>query len=448
MPSCRSILWLTAVAALFVSQTGIVAHLHAQQELPPLSYVCPMAADAEVLEDKPGNCRICSMKLVPVRLDTAWSCPNHAAVIRDKEGKCPIDRRELVQVVVAKHWECSDKPNDFLGDPGKCADGSARKLVVELRAHGDHNPRHGGQFFMAEDKWHHLEGTYPSAGLFRMFLYDNFTKPIAAKKARGRVVIEEGGKETASFPLTLSKNGQTLEAKVAPAAQPGAASPLRIAAKVTFGDNTPEQRFDFAFTELSKEPAVAPATTSAAPSPSKPAATAAKVTAPNAVPRAPTSQPASATPSATTPAAPATPAAPPPPAVATALPDKATASSAALTRADAEQLVQNLPNSSKELLSLLGLRVQELEAAVKDGQFGYIYIPSLLSKDIALALDGHNGELPEQRQVQAATAIRRLVLSAWQLDFFGDLGNKEKITDTFNTFAAAFADIKAAYGTR
>jgi len=46
----------------------------------------------------------------------------------------------------------------------------------------------------------------------------------------------------------------------------------------------------------------------------------------------------------------------------------------------------------------------------------------------------------------ATAAVRRLVLAAWELDFYGDLGNKEKITEAHNNFAAAFADIKAAYG--
>src|ERR1700704_5957544 len=180
-----SVLVVTAVLSAGLPQAPRHA-LAAQQELTPLSYVCPMPADAEVLEDKPGKCRICSMELIPVRIDTAWSCPNHAAVMRDKAGVCPIDKRELVQVIVAKHWSCPDSPTVFLGDPGKCSDGSARKLNTELRAHGDHNPRHGGQFFMAADKWHHLEGTYPSLGLVRLYFFDNFTKPLGAQGMTGR----------------------------------------------------------------------------------------------------------------------------------------------------------------------------------------------------------------------------------------------------------------------
>jgi hypothetical protein len=411
-----------------------------------------MAADAEVVEDKPGKCRICNMDLVPVRIDLAWSCPNHPAVIRDKEGTCPIDRRDLVQVIVAKHWECADRPNTFLGDPGTCADGRARKLIVELRAHGDHNPRHGGQFFMAEDKWHHLEGTYPSAGLFRLFLYDNFTKPMGASKIEGRIVIEEGDKETASFPLKPARDGQVLEAQVKPALQPSAGAPLRLAAKLKF-EKTPEQRFDFAFTEFSKEPAVAPpTTTSAAPRPGATAATpVAAAPKPAAISAAPTPQPAAPPPPAAAPAAAAAASAPPPAASTTSavggFPAQ-TAVATTLTRADAELLAANLPNSSKELLSLLTQRVLEVETAVKDGQYGYLYIPSLLSKDIALALDEHTSELSDQRRAQASTAIRRLVLTAWQLDFYGDLGNREKIDDAYDLFAAAFADIRAAYGAR
>ena len=234
---------LVATALLIVQLPGAPGHLHAAQQEIPVSYVCIM--DAEVLEDKPGTCRICKMDLVPVHIDTAWSCPNHAAIIRDKAGACPIDKRELVQVIVAKHFSCAEKPNQYLAEAGKCADGSERKLVTELRAHGDHNPRHGGSFFMAEDKWHHLEGTYPSAGLFRAFFYDNFTKPLSPKSFTGTVVIDENGKDGASFPLTLARNGQTLEARItnAPAAVDRQAGEARREGQVRPEDRRATIRF-------------------------------------------------------------------------------------------------------------------------------------------------------------------------------------------------------------
>jgi hypothetical protein len=429
---------LVATAALALQVPGTPGHLRAaQQELPPVSYICPM--DAEVLEVKPGTCPICKMDLEPVRIDTAWSCPNHAAVIRDKPGTCPIDKRELVQVIVAKYWSCAENPKVKLGDPGKCGDGSPRVMKTELRAHGDHNPRHGGQFFMAEDKWHHLEGTYPSAGLVRMFFYDNFTKPLTPKAFTGSVIVEENGKEAGSFPLTPSRDGQTLEAKVTGApATVSPQAPLKIAAKVKFDAKTPEQRFDFAFPEYSKEP------------PSTPAATTTRATTPAPKPApavTPVPKPEPPKPPASSAAGPVIveePSRETPPTISAA--QSATATN--ISRADAQLIAENLPKSSAELLKLLEQRTQEVNQAIQDGQYGYVYIPTMLAKDIALAIDDNNRELPEQKRVQASEAVRRLVLASWLLDLYGDLGNKEKIAAAYSTFAAAFADIKAAYASR
>jgi hypothetical protein len=438
-----SILVVTAGLSAGLPQASRQA-LAAQQEQTPLSYVCPMPADAEVLEDKPGKCPICSMDLIPVHIDTAWSCPNHAAVMRDKPGVCPIDKRELVQVIVARHWSCADNPAVFLADAGKCGDGSARKLITELRAHGDHNPRHGGQFFMAADKWHHLEGTYPSPGLVRLYFFDNFTKPIVPKGMTGRIVVEDNGKEIASFPLAPAKNGPTLEAQVK-----GAQLPLLVAAKIQFDAKTPEQRFDFTFDKLSVDvPTVPNTTTSNGPSKGMaPAAATARAAAPVSAKPA-TAKAAAEKPAVSSGAEPA-PAAPAPAVVPGGVTGVSqTANAATMSRTDAAVLADNLPSAPADLIKLLEQRAHEVEQAIQEGQFGYVYIPTMLSKDIALALDDHVKGLPEQRQPAASSAIRRLVLASWELDLYGDLGNKEKITSVYNLFAAAFADIKAAYAPR
>src|SRR5262249_10482197 len=158
-----------------------------------LSYVCVMAGDEDVIEDKPGKCRKCGMALVPIRLDSVWTCPVHAAVTRDHAGKCPIDGRDLVPMTMAGSGAGPGGEEDSL-TPGTCADGSPMKKRFTARAHGNHNPQHGGGFFMAPDNWHHLEGTYLAPGLFRLYLYDDYTKPLPLAQVRAteaRVILKD-----------------------------------------------------------------------------------------------------------------------------------------------------------------------------------------------------------------------------------------------------------------
>jgi hypothetical protein len=432
LPTLVGVALLGAAAAMLRPAPALA---QAQRELPPVTYICPMPQD-EVFEDKPGRCPICGMDLVPVRIDTAFSCPDHPAVITDKPGICPIDkRRELVQVTVNIHWECGNLPGQHFTEPGLCANGQARREVKELRVHGDHNPRYGGQFFMAADKWHHLEGTYPQPGVFRLFFYDNFTQPLAAKGATGRVaLVDQTYTEVASFPLAVSRDGQTLEAQIK-----GGSLPMRLRALVKFDDKTPEQPFDFNFTELSVAPVKPAATTTTAmpaqrtaPQPPAQAAQAPASTAPAQVFTLPSPPP---------PPPPSPPAAPP--ALSQA---QLTADATTMSRSDAAALAENLPGNSPELIALLDVRDTEVRTAIDDGQFGFVYNPAMISKDIALALEPLASTLPGSDRARAADAVRRLVLSAWYLDLYGDMGNGEKLRETYKQFAAAVADIKAVYG--
>src|SRR6185436_3139926 len=273
----------TGAALLLAAATGSVAPAAqtkatstAQQKM-PVSYVCTMPGDEDVVEDKPGICRKCKMELQPVRIEQAWACGNNTSIIRANPGKCPVDGRDLVPVTVAHFFDCGEKPARYYPESGKCADGSARVERREIRAHGDHNPVHGGQFFMAEDNWHHVEGTYPSTGLFRAFFYDNFKKPLPGKNFNGSlIVLDKSDKELATLPLAPSRDGNTLEARIPPQL---AALPLRAKATIKYDPKAREQPFDFVFTELSKEPGPAkpaPATTTGAAAPARPAASAAK----------------------------------------------------------------------------------------------------------------------------------------------------------------------------
>jgi len=431
-------------AVLLAAATGSVAPAAqtktaqtAQQKM-PVSYVCTMPGDEDVVEDKPGICRKCKMELQPVRIEQAWACGNNTSIIRTNPGKCPVDGRDLVPVTVAHFFDCNEKPAHYYPEAGKCADGSARVERREIRAHGDHNPVHGGQFFMAEDAWHHVEGTYPSAGLFRVFFYDNFKKPLAGKNFNGSLdVLDKSGKELATIPLTPSRDGNTLEAKIPPQL---ATLPLKAAATIKYDPKAKDQRFDFTFNELSKDPGPAkpaPALTTGAAA-SRPATAAAKPATPPAAGKAPSST-ASATP---------TPAAPPPstPAADSQEPlilDSPTQIPPALADALDES---KLPNATPELLTELSKRAGDVEALVNEGNLSQVWLPATATKTVALVLENHANSLPERQRVAVSDSVKRVVTSAWELDAYGDLGDRKKITEAYQRLATAVSDLKAAYG--
>ena len=59
-------------------------------------------------------------------------------------------------------------------------------------------------------------------------------------------------------------------------------------------------------------------------------------------------------------------------------------------------------------------------------------MPAFQAKDLALALDEHMRELPAERRKVAEPAITKLVRSAWLLDAFGDIGNKQQISEAYD----------------
>jgi Heavy metal binding domain len=199
-----------------------------------------------------------------LQTESIWSCPVHAVVAEQNPGKCPICRRDLVIVTATVSWVCPDRPEVERAAPGKCPDGSQAEKRYVQSTHANHNPRHGGLFFMAPDLWHHLEGTYESDETFRVYLYDDYTRPLSAELAKqvaGRVVTKETfdaatktTKEITAFPLKLSPDGDYLEAR------PGRMKlPAEMTAKVKFKSGDQEYRFDFTFGEFSVDKAAAPA---------------------------------------------------------------------------------------------------------------------------------------------------------------------------------------------
>lgn len=413
----------------------------AQQKM-PVSYVCTMPADFDVVEDRPGVCKKCGMKLQPVRIEQAWACSNNTSIIKENQGKCPVDGRDLVPVTVAHFFMCKADDKNYLPDPGTCADGSARIERREIRAHGDHNPVHGGQFFMAEDNWHHVEGTYPSAGLFRVFFYDNFKKPLPGKNFSGDlIVLDKSDKELATITFTPSRDGSTLEAKLP---QQVATVPLKAAATIQYDPKAKAQRFDFAFDKLSVDPGPAkpaPPTTTGAAAPVKPAASGAKPVAPATASKAPVK------PATTANAAPAT-SAPSAPAAADASQEPLILDTPLqIPPALADALDEaKLPVGTPELLAELSKRAGDVEQLVNEGNLSQVWLPATATKTVALVLEAHANSLPERQRVAVSDSVKRVVTSAWELDAYGDLGDRKKITEAYQRLATAVGDLKAAYG--
>jgi hypothetical protein len=396
---------LTAVIVGLLITTAVAAQRAkpaAVPALPPISMTCIHHPD--VLESRPGACPYCKLPLVPVRLDAAWMCPVHTAVTESNSGKCRMCGRQLVPVTVSLTWTCAaDRATTHL-EPGTCADGSPRIGSRTLRAHGNHNPQHGGQFFMAPDNWHHLEGVHPSSRVFRLYVYDDYGRPLPSAKVteiQARVVTKETfdpatrkTTEERAFALKPARNRPYLEARI-----DRALLPAEMTAKVRFGNDQVEHRFDFTFASLSKEPA-APVVRTSAPQPLSPA--------------------------------PVTPAEPvEAPIVLTPVPDP---------------LAEPLPTSMSGMLEQLESREKQVADLIARGDFAAVWVPAFRAKDIAIALEPHAAHLSPDKRDAGEPALARVVRTAWLLDAAGDVGNRAQIEAVHAAFRTAVADALAAFG--
>jgi hypothetical protein len=335
------------------------------------------------------------MDLVPIRLDSVWTCATRPlAVIQTGPGRCPIDGTALVQVTAAISWSCPGSAEESTS-PGTCPDGSPMQKKYASRAHGNHNPQHGGLFFMASDNTHHLEGAYLATGTFRMYFYDEFTKPqkiaeVRNYKATLMVKDAKTGKET---PYSLVRSGASMQASIGK--QP---LPAEMYALVKFAPGGKDNRFDFTFPAYSKEPHAVggPTMTNAAPATAAP--------------------------------------------LVETLPSPTTASGI-----DPALVPLPIPDTVPEMLAQLKTRSDQIRAFIDKGTFAAIYVPAFQAKDLALALDEHKGELTPERRKIAEPAVAKLVRSAYLLDAFGDIGNKQQISEAYAKFLEAEKDIHAAF---
>lgn len=107
-----------------------------------------------------------------------------------------------------------------------------------------------------------------------------------------------------------------------------------------------------------------------------------------------------------------------------------------------------LPTDTPGLLAELSTRAAEVESLVNAGNLSQVFLPAIGTKTVALALDSSARSLPPQQRALVVASVKRIVTAAWELDAYGDLGNRQKIMNAHQRFASAVTDLKAAYAAR
>ena len=104
-----------------------------------------------------------------------------------------------------------------------------------------------------------------------------------------------------------------------------------------------------------------------------------------------------------------------------------------------------IPEGTRDIVSSIDARSDEIAQLVAEGRFTEIFIPALQSKELALALDQRTEALPAEGRNQVRIAVRSLVRAAWLLDWYGDLGNKQQVSEAHDVFSEAVRGIKQVY---
>jgi Cu/Ag efflux protein CusF len=400
----------------------VVATPTAANELPPVSYVCPTPGEEGVLEDKPGNCPQSGTPLLPIRITTVYSCLKFESFIQEKAGICPVDKSELVPITAALYFTCKDNSRIHEIDPGACGDGSARIKSYERRAHGDHNPRHGGQFFMADDNWHHLEGTWVQPHTFRVYFYNDMTQPLAVTGFSAQAAKSDANGNDAG-PVVSLKPVQTKDRNILEVPMTAVDLPAKFTLRVKFKPDDKERVFDFTFADYSKEPGSAMPVSNASAQGRAGAQLGSQATAGSSD------------------------TSPPGPSISTT-PSPQTGDSVTFTPGTFRPEAP-LPTTTQGLLKELAERAGAVKMLLDEGNLGALWYPAIRAKDVALALEqSHANEIPEGERPEMMSAVRRLTMVAWQIDAAGDLGNKERLLPLYREFSVAIADVESVYGSR
>ena len=104
-----------------------------------------------------------------------------------------------------------------------------------------------------------------------------------------------------------------------------------------------------------------------------------------------------------------------------------------------------LPKTVEGLVAELLNRNGQIDKLVKEGNLAEVWLPAMGTKTVALVLAQHASVLPPQKRAAATSAAHRIVSAAWEIDGYGDLGNKTKIIESYEKLSVAVTELKAAY---
>jgi hypothetical protein len=97
------------------------------------------------------------------------------------------------------------------------------------------------------------------------------------------------------------------------------------------------------------------------------------------------------------------------------------------------------------MLTALRTRTDQIRGLIDKGLFAEVYVPAFQAKDLAVALETHQSEVVPDQRPRSEAALSTLVRDAYLLDAFGNLGNKQQISDAFTEFNAAATDVMASF---
>lgn len=82
---------------------------------------------------------------------------------------------------------------------------------------------------------------------------------------------------------------------------------------------------------------------------------------------------------------------------------------------------------------------------LKSGNLGAVYVPALQAKDLALEIQAKQAGVDRDR-IEAS--VKQIVLAAYQLDSYGDVGDAVKAQQAFRAMSGAVAQLESLVSER